>query len=59
MFYAADRVTKKLINIVKTSLFDFDKVFVKLCKESENNKNRCSDENDQPNLPLKHILIQR
>ena len=59
VFYAADCITKNLINIAKASLFDKDKVFVKLSKESENNENRYSDENNQANLPLKQMLIQR
>ena len=52
VFYAADWINKKLINRSKTSLYDNDKVFVKLYKESENIKKIYNDENNQPNLPL-------
>ena len=55
---------KKQINRVKTSLYDKDKIFVKLYKESENIEEIYFDENNHPNLTLtapfvgkKEILI--
>ena len=36
VFYAADSISKTLINRARKSLYDKDKVFAKLYKESEN-----------------------
>ena len=36
VFYAADSINKTLINRARKSLYDKDKVFAKLYKESEN-----------------------
>ena len=52
-FYAAGHIKQKLINRRKTLLYDKDKAFVKLCKESEN------IENNEPNVPLTTPFIQK
>ena len=52
VFYAADCINKNLLNRAKISLYDKDKVFVKLYKESENIEAIYFDEDNQPNLPL-------
>ena len=57
VFYAADCINKTLINRAKTSLYAKDKVFVKLCKESENIEEICSDESNQLNLKYKKNLL--
>ena len=59
VFYAADRINKKLINRAKTSLYNKDQVFVKLYKESENIEEIYFDENTQPILPLTTPFIEK
>lgn len=50
VFRAADRINKKQSNRVKTSLYDKEKVFIKLYKNSANIEEIYSDENNQLNL---------
>ena len=59
IFYAADRINKKLINRAKISLYDKDQVFVKLSKESENIEEIYFDENNQPILPITTPFIEK
>ena len=59
VFYAADSISKTLINRARKSLYDKDKVFAKLYKESENIEEIYFDENSQPNLPLKTPFIEK
>ena len=59
IFYASDCINRILINRAKTSLYAKDKVFVKLCKESENIEKIYFDENNQLNLPLTTPFIQQ
>ena len=59
VFYVADRINRTLINIAKTSLYANDKVFVKLYKGLENVEEIYSDENSQPNLPLRTPLCRK
>ena len=59
LFYAADCANIKLINRAKTSLYDKDKVFVKLYKESENIEEMYFNENNQPTLPLTTPFVQK
>ena len=57
-FYTADRINRKLINTAKVSLYDKDKDFVRLYKESEDIEEISFDENNQPNLPLATLLYR-
>ena len=50
VFRAADRINKKQSNRVKTSLYDKEKAFIKLYKNSANIEEIYSDENNQLNL---------
>ena len=59
VFYAADRMNKKLMNRAKTSFYDKNKVFAKLYKESKNIEEIYFDENNRPNLPLTTPFVQK
>ena len=58
-FYAADHINIKLINRGKKLIYDKDKVFVKLCKGSENIEELFFDENNEPNVHLTTSFIQK
>ena len=59
VFYVADCINNKLINRAKTSLYDKNKIFVKLHKESENIEEISFHENNQPSLPLATPFMQK
>ena len=59
VFCVADCINNKLINRAKTSLYDKNKIFVKLHKESENFEEISFHENDQPSLPLTTPFMQK
>lgn len=57
--FAADCIIKTMINRARTSLYDKNKVFVKLYAESENIEELYFDENNQLNLPLTTPFVQK